>query len=86
MSKCFFIFFIFIFSVSYGASFEIVDIKGVVDTLKDFDSELISDDYENMIEYTLNGENQILYVFYVDDLVVIQVGLSDEGPKFIAYK
>lgn len=43
-------------------------------------------DYENMIEYTLDGENEIMYVFYENDLLVIQVGLSDEGPKFIAYK
>ena len=43
-------------------------------------------DYENMIEYTLDGENEIMYVFYENDLLVIQVGLSDEGQKFIAYK
>lgn len=43
-------------------------------------------DYENMIEYILDGEYEIMYVFYDKGLLVIQVGLSDEGPKFIAYK
>lgn len=46
----------------------------------------IGNDYESFIIYELNYEEEILYVFYVDDLLVIQVGLSDEGPKFIAYK
>jgi len=68
LSKCFFIFFIFIFSVSYGASFEIVDIKGVVDTLKDFDSELISDDYENMIESIREGEFEFDYKKFLGNL------------------
>ena len=44
------------------------------------------DDYNNSIDYVLDGKYETLYVFYVDDLLVIQVGFSDEGPKFIAYK
>ena len=43
-------------------------------------------DYMNSIEYILDGKYEVLYIFYVDDLTIIQVGLSDEGPKFIAYK
>jgi len=46
----------------------------------------LGNDYENYIEYILDGKHEILYVFNVDDLLVIQVGYSDEGPKFIAYK
>lgn len=42
--------------------------------------------YDKSIEYILDGKEQILYIFYVDDMLVIQVGLSDEGPKFIAYR
>jgi len=45
-----------------------------------------SDDYSISIDYVLDGEYETMYIFYVDDLLVIQVGLSDEGPKFIAYK
>ena len=36
--------------------------------------------------YILDGKEEEMFIFYVDDLLVIQVGLSDEGPKFIAYK
>ena len=43
-------------------------------------------DYDTFIEYKLDGKYQIMYIFYVDDLLVIQIGHSDEGPKFIAYK
>lgn len=43
-------------------------------------------DYDTSISYILDGKHEILYIFYVEDLLVIQVGLSDEGPKFIAYK
>jgi len=46
----------------------------------------IGNDYETFISYILDDRDEILYVFYVDDLLVIQVGLSDEGPKFIAYQ
>lgn len=43
-------------------------------------------DYEISIEYKLDGKEEIMYIFYQDNLLVIQVGLSDEGPKFIAYR
>lgn len=43
-------------------------------------------DYLNQIDYILEGKHQTLFVFYSEDLLIIQVGLSDEGPKFIAYK
>lgn len=46
----------------------------------------LGNDYNNMINYKLDGKYQILYVFYVDDLLVIQVGNRDEGAKFIAYE
>lgn len=42
--------------------------------------------YDTFIEYKLLGKEEIMYIFYVDDLLVIQVGHSDEGPKFIVYK
>ena len=43
-------------------------------------------DYSNGIWYQLDGKEEVMYIFYVDDLLVIQVGYSDEGAKFIAYK
>ena len=43
-------------------------------------------DYNILIEYTLNDRYETMYIFYKNDLVIIQVGLSDEGPKYIAYK
>jgi len=43
-------------------------------------------DYETFINYKLNGRYEIMYIFYVEDLLIIQVGYSDEGPKFVAYK
>lgn len=45
-----------------------------------------TEDEKYYIGYTLNDKYEDMYVFYVDNLLVIQVGLSDEGPKFIAYK
>ena len=42
-------------------------------------------DYETQIWYVLDGEEQVMYVYQSDDLLAIQVGVSDEGPKVIAY-
>lgn len=46
----------------------------------------LGNDYENAIYYVLDGRYEEMYVFYVDDLLVIQVGSPDESPKYIAYK
>lgn len=46
----------------------------------------LGNDYKNMICYKLDGRYEELYVFYYEDLVVIQVGSPDELPKYIAYK
>lgn len=43
-------------------------------------------DYENVIFFELNGKENEMYIFYVEDLLVIQVGSPDESPKYIAYK
>ena len=43
-------------------------------------------DYEQAIYYVLDEREEELYVFYVDDLLVIQVGSPDESPKYIAYR
>ena len=38
------------------------------------------------IYYTLVEEETIMYLYEVDDLLVVQVGYPDEGPKYIAYR
>ena len=43
-------------------------------------------EYDKGIYYQLDGKYGEMYVFYKDDLLVIQVGSPDELPKFIAYK
>ena len=43
-------------------------------------------DYENAIYYTLDQDEEVMYAFESDGLLVIQVGSPDESPKFIAYK
>ena len=45
-----------------------------------------TEDDKKEIYYTLDGEYNVMYIFEVDDLLVFQVGNTDEGPKFIAYK
>ena len=46
----------------------------------------LGNDYKNSIFYMLDGKYEEMYVFYVDDLLVIQVGSPDESPKYLAYK
>ena len=46
----------------------------------------VGNDYLSGIWYKLDGKYSELYVFYVDDLLVIQVGSRDDGAKFIAYE
>ena len=38
------------------------------------------------IYYTLDGQESFMSIFETDGLLVIKVGYSDEGPKFIAYE
>ena len=43
-------------------------------------------EYDKSITYVLDGKWETLYVFASDGLTVIQVGSTDELPKYIAYK
>lgn len=45
-----------------------------------------NDEYDKVITYVLDGKWETLYVFESEGLTVIQVGSSDEMPRFIAYK
>lgn len=46
----------------------------------------LGNDYNILITYKLDGKYQEMYIFYVHDLLVIQVGSRDDGAKFIAYE
>ena len=46
----------------------------------------IDNDYNTSIIYKLDGKEDIMYIFYQDDLLILQVGSPDETTKFIAYK
>lgn len=65
-----------------------IDLKSLITNKKAIvaNKRYFGNDYQTFIEYVLNDEHEILYIFYEDDMLIIQVGLSDEGPKFIAYK
>lgn len=44
-------------------------------------------DEHKWVSYTLDGKQQEMFIWINEDgLLVIQVGLGDEGPKYIAYK
>lgn len=44
-----------------------------------------NDDYK-WISYKLDGKQKEMFIFIEENLIIIQVGLSDEGPKYIAYE
>ncbi len=48
----------------------------------------VPEDYDqaSSIFYTLHDESQVMLIYEVDDLLVIQIGYPDEGPKYIAYQ
>ena len=40
----------------------------------------------NYITYYLDGKFNEMFIYNYEDLLIIQVGLGDEGPKYIAYR
>ncbi|MBE6686465.1 MAG: hypothetical protein E7591_04445 [Ruminococcaceae bacterium] len=46
----------------------------------------LGNEYDNGIFYKLDGRYEEMWIFYDEDLLIIQVGSPDELPKFIAYK
>ena len=65
-----------------------IDIKSLIEgkTAIVGNTRYTGNDYTQGIYYNLDGKYQELYVFYVDDLLVIQVGSFDDGARFISYK
>lgn len=45
-----------------------------------------TEEEKSYILYKLDNEEKEMFIFYQNDLLIIQVGSSDEGPKYIAYK
>lgn len=45
-----------------------------------------TDDEKDAIFYELDGDYGEMYIFECDDLTVIQIGSTDESPKYIAYE
>lgn len=88
----------FILEESYIANFlekaEITDNSNNIDLAKLIEGKeaivgnkrYLGNDYTQAIFYKLDGRYEEMYIFYVEDLLVIQVGSPDELPKFIAYK
>lgn len=48
----------------------------------------IPEDYDTTpsITYVLHEEDEIMFVYESEDLLVLQIGYPDEGPKYIAYR
>ena len=45
-----------------------------------------TDEDKIFILYKLDNKEEELYLFYIDDLLIIQIGNVDEGAKYIAYE
>lgn len=65
-----------------------IDIKSLIEgkTAIVSNTRYLGNDYETSIYYTLNGKDDVMYIFYNDDLLIIQVGYPDETTRFIAYR
>jgi len=65
-----------------------IDIKNLIEgkTAIVSNTRYLKNDYQTFINYKLDGKYDVMYVFYNDDLLILQVGYPDETTKFIAYK
>lgn len=65
-----------------------IDIKALIEGKKSIvgNTRYLGNDYDTSVTYKLGKDYQEFFVFYKDDLLIIQMGTSDELPKFIAYK
>ena len=43
-------------------------------------------DQSSAIYYQLHDQSEVMFIFELDGLLVIQVGYPDEGPKYIAFQ
>lgn len=65
-----------------------LDIKKLIEgkTAIVSNTKYLGNDYNTFIDFKLDGRYEIMYIFYKDDLLILEVGSPDESTKFIAYK
>ena len=65
-----------------------IDVKTLIEGKEPIvsNARYINHDYETFINYKLNDKYDVMYIFYSDDLLILQVGYPDETTKFIAYR
>ena len=65
-----------------------INLKELIkDRIAILDNKKYSTDEEKIfISYKLDNKEEELYLFYIDDLLIIQIGNVDEGAKYIAYE
>ncbi len=70
--------------------FTLSDVKALLDgkTPVQGDGKYTCPDYDAAyrIYYHLGDEENVMYLYEIGDLLIVQVGYPDEGPKFIAYE
>ncbi len=59
--KFFIVFFILMISVSFASDYEMVNVGSIADIMKDFDSEIVDGDYEDMINRIKDGNFEFDY-------------------------
>ena len=67
---------------------ENIDVKSLIEgkTAIVSNTRYLNHDYDTSIVFKLNNKYDIMYIFYQDGLLILQVGSPDETTKFIAYK
>ena len=65
-----------------------IDIKTLIEgkTAIVSNTRYLGNEYDIFIEFKLDGRYEVMYIFYKDDLLILQVGSPDETTRFIAYK
>lgn len=65
-----------------------INLKELIkDRIAILDNKKYSTDEEKIfILYKLDNKEEELYLFYIEDLLIIQIGNVDEGAKYIAYE
>ena len=65
-----------------------IDVKNLIKDKEPIEgnTRYTGNEYNQAIYYKLDGKYEVMYIFEKDNLIIFQIGYSDEGPKYIAYK